>query len=207
MKRRDDIIIIVGDKVGAVVIQDVKLYIKEAERQLHNTENHRPLTNDPTKINNDTVNKTVKRFQKEHLIKDQVGERLKTQNPITPRFYTKSKIHKEWTPGRPVISSASCHSSKISEYVDYHLQPIVWEIPTYIKETSDFLRKLKSTTEVPENFYLVTLDVKSLDTSTPNSARDKSSKNIPWKLYEEGNSHKGNNYFLSSRSNFKQFCI
>ena len=95
MKRRDDIIIIVGDKVGAVVIQDVKLYIKEAERQLHNTENHRPLTNDPTKINNDTVNKTVKRFQKEHLIKDQVGERLKTQNPITPRFYTKSKIHKE----------------------------------------------------------------------------------------------------------------
>ena len=78
-----------------------------------------------------------------------------------------------------MISSASCHSSKISEYVDYHLQPIVREIPSYIKETSDFLRKLKSTTEVSENFYLVTLDVKSLDTSTPNSAGDKSSKNIP----------------------------
>ena len=106
-----------------------------------------------------------------------------------------------------MISSACCDSSKISEYVDYHLQPIVQEIPSYIKETSDFLRKLKSTTEVPENFYLVTLDVKSLDTSTPNSAGDKSSKNIPCKLYEEGNSHKGNNYFLSSRSNFKQFCI
>ena len=95
MKRRDNIIITIGDKVGAIVIQNVKLYIKEAERQLNNTENYRPLTNDRTKINNDTVNKTVKRFQKEHLIKDQVGERLITQNPITPRIYTKSKIHKE----------------------------------------------------------------------------------------------------------------
>ena len=95
MKRGDDIIITIGDKVGAIVIQDVKLYIKEAERQLNNTENYRPLTNDPTKINNDTVNKTVKRFQKEHLIKDKIGERLITQNPITTRFHTKSKIHKE----------------------------------------------------------------------------------------------------------------
>ena len=46
-------------------------YIKQVE--LNNTENYRPLPNDPTKINNDTVNETIKRFQKEHLIKDKVA--------------------------------------------------------------------------------------------------------------------------------------
>ena len=57
MKRRDDIIITSADKDGAIVIQDVQQRVKEAERQL-NIENFRPLLNDPTKINNDTVNKT-----------------------------------------------------------------------------------------------------------------------------------------------------
>ena len=46
-------------------------YIKQVE--LNNTENYRPLPNDPTKINTDTVNETIKRFQKVHLIKDKVA--------------------------------------------------------------------------------------------------------------------------------------
>ena len=138
MERRDDIIITSADKGVAIVIQDVKLYIKEAERQLNNTENYRPLPNDPTKTNNDRVNKTIKRFQKEHLTKDKVAEGLITRNPRTPRFYTKPKNRKEGIPGRPVISSVNCHSSKISEYVDYHLQQMVREIPSHIKDGAMF---------------------------------------------------------------------
>ena len=68
-----------------------------------------------------------------------------------------------------MISSVNCDSSKISEYADYHLQPMVWEIPSYIKDTSEFLRKLQPITEIPENSYLITLDVKSLYTSIPKS--------------------------------------
>ena len=87
MKKRDDIIITRPDKGGAIVTQDVKLYIKEVERQLNNTKNNRLLPNEPTKINNDTVNKTIKIFQKEHLIKDKVAEGLITENQRTQRFY------------------------------------------------------------------------------------------------------------------------
>ena len=60
MKRRDDIII-TSDGKGAIVIEEVKLYIKEAERQLNNTKTYRPLPNDPTKVNNGAVNKSIKR--------------------------------------------------------------------------------------------------------------------------------------------------
>ena len=123
-QKLEDIIIPSADKGGAIVIQDVKLYIKEAERQLNNAENYRPLPNGPTKINNGTVNKTIKRFQKEDLIEGKVPEGLITQNPRIPQFYAKSKIHKEGIPGRPMISSVNYHSSEISQYVDYHLQSI-----------------------------------------------------------------------------------
>ena len=58
LERRDDIIVTSLDTGGAIVIQDFKLHIKEAERQLNNTKNYRRLPNDPTKINSDTVNKT-----------------------------------------------------------------------------------------------------------------------------------------------------
>ena len=40
LQSSDDIVITEADKGGAVVILDVEDYIKEAERQLHNTENY-----------------------------------------------------------------------------------------------------------------------------------------------------------------------
>ena len=50
----------------------------------------------------------------------------------------------------------------ISKYVDYHLQPIVKEIWSYVKDT-DFIQNLKQIEEVPKDSLLVTLDVKSLN--------------------------------------------
>ena len=166
MRRRGDIIITSADKGRAIVNQDVIEYIKEAERQLNNVKNYIPLPNDATKISNDTINKTIKRFQKEHLIKDKVADGIITQ---TQEQHKSLKIHKEGIIGRPVISSVNCYSAKISEYVDYHLQPVVREISSYIKNKNDFLCKIKPITGVPENSYFVTLDVKSLYTSIPNS--------------------------------------
>ena len=58
LQSRDDIVITDADKGGAVVILGVEDYIKEAERQLRNTENYKRLNRNPTTANNKTVNKT-----------------------------------------------------------------------------------------------------------------------------------------------------
>ena len=70
----------------------------------------------------------------------------------------------------------NCQTSKISEYVDCHLQPIVKEIPSYIQHTTLFLRKINQTDFVPDNSYLVSLDVNSLYTNIPNAEGIKSVK-------------------------------
>ena len=176
LQSRNDIVITDANKGGAVVILDVEDYFKETERQLNNKENYRKIIYNLTTANNETIHKVISRFQKENLLSKNISEGLKTENPKTPHFYIKPKVHKNGNPGRPVISSINCHTSKISEYVDYHLQPIVKEIPSYAQDTTDFLRKINQIDFVPDNTYLVSLDVKSLYTNIPNAEGIKSVK-------------------------------
>ena len=96
------------------------------------------------------------------------AEGLKIESPKSPHFYLKPKLHKECVPGRPVISSVNCHTSKKSEYADYHVQPIVREIP-HVKDAGDLLRKINAAEFIPDNSYIVSLDVKSLYTSILNT--------------------------------------
>ena len=61
------------------------------------------------------------------------------------------------------MSSVECHTEKISAFVDHHLQPINQELPSYIKDTTDFINKLENLPEDPrEETFLVTMDVHSL---------------------------------------------
>ena len=64
LRSRDNIIITDADKGGTVVRFDVEDYIKEAERQLHNTENYKRLNHNPTTTSNKTANKIIKIFTK-----------------------------------------------------------------------------------------------------------------------------------------------
>ena len=75
-----------------------------------------------------------------------------------------------------MISSINCHTPKISEYIDYRLQPIVKEIQLYVQDTTDFLRKINQINFVPDNSYLVSVDVKSLYSDIPNAEGIKSVK-------------------------------
>ena len=65
-------------------------------------------------------------------------------------------------PGRPVISNCGTPTEKVSEYLDHHLQPVMKEGKSYIKDTADFLDKLKDLGEIPEGAILMTADVVGL---------------------------------------------
>ena len=44
------------------------------------------------------------------------------ENPRTPKFHTKPKIHKTGNPGRPAVSSVNSLTSKMSGFVEFQLQ-------------------------------------------------------------------------------------
>ena len=90
------------------------------------------------------------------------------RNLRTARFYHQPKIkHNVPVPGTPIVSSFGTPTEHISEYVYYHLQPLVTQTRLYLKDTTNFLQKLTAISELPVGCILVTLDVSSLYTNIP----------------------------------------
>ena len=72
--------------------------------------------------------------------------------------------------GRPVISNYVIPTEKVSEFLDYHRKPVMESGRSYIKDSGDFLKKIKNLDSFPENAILVTADVVGLYPSIPNKA-------------------------------------
>ena len=84
-------------------------------------------------------------FKASNLLDAKVADNLISTDNKTPRVYLLPKIHKvensckgKAVPGRPVISYVNCHTSKISKFVDYNLQPIVKKLKSYTLRTLIF---------------------------------------------------------------------
>ena len=169
LQKRDDIIIINADKGGAITILDAKDYVKEANRQLSNPICYQKLPYNPTTEYAGTVNSTIDVFKDQHKISEKIAKGLKVTSPKTPTLKLPPKVHKEGHPGRPLVNSIDSPTSKISEYVDFHLQPFTDTIKSHIKDTNHFLNELQKIPEAQsKDSYLVTLDVRSLYTNIPN---------------------------------------
>ena len=106
-------------------------------------------------------------FENENLINKNVAGGLRNTSPGIPRFYIQPKIHKQDNPGRS-LTTVNRYASSISKYVDYQLQLTVQQIPSYMQDTSNILRKINTTETIPDNSYLVSLNVRPFYTSIPN---------------------------------------
>ncbi|KAJ8019723.1 hypothetical protein HOLleu_41416 [Holothuria leucospilota] len=64
--------------------------------------------------------------------------------PQISNFYLLPKIHKANNPGRPIVSSHSCPTVLISQYVDSVLSPLLgsqWVLETIWKSSLTFLKR------------------------------------------------------------------
>ena len=58
-------------------------------------------------------------------------------------------------------------TEKIWEFLDHHLLPLMKQGESFIKDTGDFLEKLKRAGEIPKGAILVTADAVGLYPSIP----------------------------------------
>jgi len=57
-------------------------------------------------------------------------------------------------------------------FVDEHIKHMVWKMPSYIRDTTDFIKKVQDIKGVTENSILVTMDVSSLYINIPHEEGD-----------------------------------
>lgn len=93
---------------------------------------------------------------------------LLNNHPRIPVFYILPKVHKPGVPPveRPIVAAQGSLLEPTSQYIDSILQPFVKQVPTFILDTTDFIRKVEGLA-IPEEVLLVSLDVTSLYTNIP----------------------------------------
>ena len=192
LKNDPRIIIKPADKGSATVVMDKADYIFEANRQLSNLKHYKKLDSPIYPKTSKKIDTILRKLLNDKQITKEEYEYLRPPSkPRERRFYLLPKIHKDvekWTvpgkipPGRPIVSDCDSESYHISEYIDSALAPLATKHPAYVRDTQHFL-DIISETKVPENSFLVTLDVESLYTNIDNkaglSAVQKAFKNNP----------------------------
>ena len=118
------------------------------------------------------ISKTLKTVQGKREIDDKILNYLRVNDPRLGRFYFLPKIHKRLNsvPGRPVISNCGYLTENISSFLDFHLQPLAKKVKSFIKDSNDFLCKLRDLPPLPENALLCSIDVVGLYPSIPHGA-------------------------------------
>ena len=131
------IIIKPADKGGAVVVQNVLDYINEGLRQLSDPKFYIETQEDLTTQHTKDINTFLRTMLDSKDIDDKCYEYLYVSKERTSLFYMLPKIHKNFKtlPGRPIVSGNGCPTERISQFVDFFLQPTVKTLPSYVQDT------------------------------------------------------------------------
>ena len=162
------------DKGSCIVLWDREDYLAEAEKQLQDVDIYEDtdfMESDLVKLV-ETSKNTFQSLRRKNLIIEKELKYFSYQYKKSSNFgkmYLLPKTHKRLdnVPGRPVVSNCGTPTEKASEFLDHHLQPIMKTGVSYIKDTNDFLFKLKNLGKIPENAFLVTADFVGLYPSIP----------------------------------------
>ena len=122
------------------MIQDATNYVIECKRQLDDERYYKKLPSDTTNINNNKLSKEIGFLIRQGFIPKKSKQSLINQYPRNPQYYTLPNIHKANNPGRPIFSACDGPTEHISSYVDKLIKPLARELPSYIRDTSDFIR-------------------------------------------------------------------
>eukprot|EP00745_Piridium_sociabile_P015908 TRINITY_DN23717_c1_g1_i4.p1 TRINITY_DN23717_c1_g1~~TRINITY_DN23717_c1_g1_i4.p1 ORF type:complete len:920 (-),score=175.07 TRINITY_DN23717_c1_g1_i4:31-2790(-) len=164
-----------ADKGGAVVVQNLTDYVREAERQLNNTTYYEPVLTDPTCSVAKESNKILDDLHTQKFIDDNTYKwaRLEPNNVRPHLFHHLPKIHKNLQnpPGRPIVSGIRGPTETLSKLADHWLHPLVVSLPSYIKDSTHMLNVIYEWNTkygpLPVDAQLVTIDVVSLYTNIP----------------------------------------
>jgi hypothetical protein len=110
-------------------------------------------------------------------------------NSIYCRKFTKNM------PGRPSLSPIRHPTEKISEFINLHQRQHVEDLPSYLKDTTDYLNKTPSS-GLPDHILLVAMDVISIYTNIPHDEGIEAFREV-WNNRINQMNHSFNNFMFN----------
>jgi hypothetical protein len=174
LKNNDDIIIKPADKGGLVCVLNKTSYMTEAYRQLNNAKYYRRIDTPRRTETIPQINKILHRLHHNNFITNKQLQYLSANDKKDKErnFYLLPKVHKprdKWPQqdmpeGRPIVADCNTESRRVSDYIDHFLKPLANRHASYIKDTYQFIDKIRGQT-IDKNCLLVTGDITALYTN------------------------------------------
>ena len=136
LKDNLDIVILKADKGGEIIILDKSDYTNKTIDHLYNNDSYIKLNKNP-----------IKKFNKEILtVINSINslkplcKKLIESNPLTPRIYGLTKIHKDGVPIRPIFNTIVGPMYLLTKFLAERFKPLVGRIDSFFKEFSSFVK-------------------------------------------------------------------
>ena len=175
LRYNKDIVIKPEDKGPAFVLQNTTAYIHTATSDLKNGKIYRKNAHDKTPETVEKVTNIAAKMLREGDIDKHTAEYLVPGEVKTSRYYTLPKTHKDTDADghlktRPVISGSGSPIERLSEFVDFYINPEMKKLDSFVKDSKDVLKLINSINNngpLSHNIAMFTIDVKAMYPSLP----------------------------------------
>ena len=133
---------------------------------VNDKQTYKELTRDPSPAIQRKLNAKVFSLRKTDAIDIQRYYRLRSSVPQSPKLYGLPKLNKPNIPMRPIVSFCGSPTYELSKYLTTILKPLTNNSKHKLQSTENFIDAIK-TIQIPNDYKLVSFDVKSLFTSIP----------------------------------------
>lgn len=141
-------------------------YEEEMKNLLGVENTYKKLKHNPKPQYIKSLKRLVKKGGEAGILNKKEARYLIPDSTKTPVIYYLPKIHKRLNkpPGRPIISGVDSLFSRLGEYIDQFLKPLVVKGKSYLRDRTQLINDLKTITGT-DHCLLATIDVNSLYTS------------------------------------------
>ena len=141
-------------------------YYDKMDTLVNDKQTYEELKRDPTPSLQRKLNSKLLDLKKTDVIDIQHYNRLRCRVPQPPKLYGLPKLHKPNIPMRPIVSFCGSPTYELSKYLTTILKPLTNESRHKLQSTETFIDAIKKV-QIPDDYKLVSFDVKSLFTSIP----------------------------------------
>jgi Reverse transcriptase (RNA-dependent DNA polymerase) len=167
IKRHSDIIVVNSDKSNKTIVMYQRDYDSKVTDLLSDSTTYDVIPCDPTKNLVKTCKSILDDVCQIGYINQETKDSLTQVDPIPPRIYVVLKLHKENSPGRPIVSSIGSIGQPIAKYLCKILDNVSDRMNYNVKNSFDFKTFVDSIQIPDSSLELVSFDVKSLFTNVP----------------------------------------
>ena len=127
----------------------------------------------PSKQTSPTIDKELIKILQDYKNNNFISETGYTQlrphgsNSPAARFYGLPKIHKNNMPMCPIVSACGTTTYNTAKFTTKSLQNDCGKTSSFVKDSTDFIKKIKHLSINPKEETLVSFDVSALFTSIP----------------------------------------